>query len=232
MDPVTIASIVAMLAGAGVQAYSADRSAKKQEDALRQSRARQMQEQEAATRVASKQAEQFDPTTRQQAQNEIAQQLTDGYQQQVQGPQITAQGVQVGTSIPQGQGGTDYLVSQGREQAKTASSLRALAALMGRTGSAGELRQREAIGFGDAAGQVGRIQTGAGNLWEIDQAGVAAAGRPNIGAQLASAALSAYGSYGMANAGVGAGAGRAAGTGINPNAASGTGLRTTGAWLG
>lgn len=206
MDPITIAALVSMIASAGMQAYDGQRAASSQKNAALQAQQRQLQAQNQATQAASRKASEFDPTQRKQEQDAIQQEMTAGLEQQIAGPQVTAQGVQVGSTLPQGAGGADYSVTKAKEQAKSAASLHALAGLMGRIGSAGQLRQKEAVGIGDTAGEIGRIQNGAGNIFQADQAGIQAAGRPDMFTQLASTALGAYGSAQMAGAGLGGGA--------------------------
>lgn len=196
-------AVIAMIASAALQ-YSAQQSAaKRQQQAAQSMRQRQLQAQNQATEEAARKAQEFDPGNRQRQQAEIEQALTGELQQQVNQPQVTAQGVEVGTTI---QGGTqDYVTAKAREAAKTTASLRELAALMGRVGSASRLRQNEAIGIGDTAGAIGRIQGGANNMAQIDGIGVDAAGQVSPGAMLASQALSAYGSSRMGSAGMGGG---------------------------
>lgn len=198
MDPLTIAGLVAMIASAGVQAYSQQAAAKKQQQAAMQAHQRQQAAQNEATKVAAAKAEEFAPDKRNEQQAQIEQALNEGYAQQIDKPMVTAQGVEVGTTIDGGH--TDYTAAKARESAKTKASLHALAGLMSRIGSAGELRRNEAVGIGNAATDIGRIQTGAGNMAGIDQLGIQAAGRPSIGLQLASGALNAAGMAGMAGA--------------------------------
>jgi hypothetical protein len=203
MDPLTIGALVAMIGGAAVQQKAQSDALKRQQREAVAANQRQLAAQNQATAKASQRAEEFDPTRRQQAQQALEQQLTGELQQQVQGPQITAQGVQVGTTIP---GGTqDYVVAKAKEQAKATASLRELAALMGRIGSAGELRRNEAVALGDTAGDIGRIQRGADNVFGVDQVAINAAGQPSVGAMLAGEALKGAGGLMLAG-----GAGKAA----------------------
>jgi hypothetical protein len=228
-------AIAAMIASAAISAYSNNQAAKKQQNATRIAQMRQRQQQERATDVAVKRSQEFDAKDRNDKQAEIEQELTQNLQAQVAQPGITAQGIQVGSTIPDSEAGGDYLKAKAREQVKSTESLRALAALMGKTGSAAELRRREAIGIGDTAGEIGRIGRHAENLWGADQAGIAAAGRPNVGLGIASAALGAYGMGQMAG---GFGSGPAptdfsfsapAGEGLSLTNPSGMGLRSVGA---
>jgi hypothetical protein len=188
MDPI---SIGAMILSAALSYGAQANAAKKQQQQAAAMRQRQMNAQNEATREASTKAAEFDPGNRKRQQDEIQQDLTGELDRQVSQPQITAQGVEVGTTLDGG--GKDYLTAKARETAKSTASLRELAALMGRIGSAGQLRQKEAIGIGDTAGAIGRIQNGAGNMGQIDQIGINAV-QPSPGMMLASEALSAYGS--------------------------------------
>lgn len=211
MDPL---SIGIMLLSAAMSAKAQNDAAQKQQRLAMESHQRALQAQNQATDVAMKRVQEFDPTVRKAQQDEIQTQLTDKYQQAATPTPITAQGVQVGQTIP---GGTaDYLANKGRETAKAAESNRNLAALLGRIGSAGQLRRNEAVGIGDTAGQIGRIGTGADNMSQIDQIGINAV-QPSLGMTLAGQALGAYGM------------GRAATSGLAPKAP--TGVITEGRWL-
>lgn len=211
MDPL---SIGIMLLSAAMSAKAQNDAAQKQQRLAMESHQRALQAQNQATDVAMKRVQEFDPTVRKAQQDEIQTQLTDKYQQAATPAPITAQGVQVGQTIP---GGTaDYLANKGRETAKAAESNRNLAALLGRIGSAGQLRRNESVGIGDTAGQIGRIGTGADNMSQIDQIGINAV-QPSLGMTLAGQALGAYGM------------GRAATSGLAPKAP--TGVITEGRWL-
>lgn len=201
MEPITLA-ISAMIASAGLNAYNADRAAKRQQAAAAEMRQRQMQARNRATDVATKKAAEFNAPEREKAQQQLTEEMTGELQAEAAKPAITAQGLQIGASPAAG--GGDYAVAKAREQVRTTESLRALASLMARTGAPGEQRRREAIGFGDASGDIQRIQSGAGNMAEIDSIGAQAAGQPNLGLTLAAQALNAYGMHGMSTAGVGA----------------------------
>lgn len=194
MDPI---SIGAMLLSAFVQAKTQSDAAARQKRMAVESQQRALASQNQATDAAMKRAQEFDPTVRKQNQDEVTQDITQQLEQSVPSKPITAQGVEVGATIP---GGTaDYLTSKARETAKAAESSRQLAALFGRIGGAQQLRRNEAVGFGDTAGEIGRIQTGANNMGNIDQIGIEAAGQPSLGGMLVSSAL---GAYGMGRAGL------------------------------
>jgi len=185
-------AIAAMIAGTAISQKTQAEAAERQRRAAVQSQQRALASQNQATDVALKQTQEFDPGTRKEKQDQIQQDLISQYEKAASNP-ITAQGVQVGATIPDSAGSADYLTAKARETAKAAASNRGLAALFGRIGSAGQLRQDEAVGIGDAAGEIGRIKTGANNVAGIDQIGIDAAGQPSLGGMLIGSALSAYG---------------------------------------
>lgn len=190
MDPI---SIGIMLLGSALQAKSASDAAAAQKRAAVQAQQRQLAYQNQATDAAAQRAREFQPEERKQREDQATQQLTDRYQQAATGTPITAQGVQVGSTVPQGSGTTDYLAAKARETAKAAEANRHLAALFGRIGGASQMRRDEAVGIGDTVGQIGRIQNGAGNVAAIDQIGTQAAGQPSVGSMLLGGALSTLG---------------------------------------
>lgn len=196
MDPLSIGM---MLGGAFLSAKAQQDAAARQQRLARESQQRALQAQNQATDVAMRQVQQFDPTVRKTAQDEIAQDLTQRFEGAATAPPITAQGVQVGQTINGGT--TDYLAAKAREMAKAAESNRNLAALLGRIGSAGQLRRNEGVAFGDAAGEIGRIGQGADNMSQIDQIGINAV-TPSLGMTIAGQALGAYGSGKLATGGL------------------------------
>lgn len=197
MDPLSIGM---MLAGAFVSAKAQQDAAAKQQRMARESQQRSLQAQNQATDVAMRQVQEFDPTVRKANQDEITQDLTQRYQTAATAAPITAQGVQVGQTIPGGT--TDYLAAKGRETAKAAESNRNLAQLLGRIGSAGQLRRNESVAFGDTAGEIGRIASGDNNMSQIDQIGINSV-TPSLGMTIAGQALSGYGMGKLATAGMG-----------------------------
>lgn len=199
LDPV---SIGIMLAGAAITAQGQRSALKKQQNIMGRIQREQLAARNEATDTAMRRAQEFDPTQRQERQNEITQNLETQFNEASQGTPITAQGVQVGATIPGTSATGDYLAATAREKAKSTASLRDLASLMGRIGSAGQLRRNEAVGIGDTAEQIGRIQGNAQNMVGIGEM-EANAVTPSLGSQLLGGALSAYGSGSLATAGLG-----------------------------
>jgi hypothetical protein len=201
VDPLTLA-IITTLAGSGLQMYSQNQAAKRQQQAALESQQRQLAARNQTTDMAAKAANEFDPATREQNAQDATQQLTQQYERAAQQPGVTAQGLQIGATVPDGSAGADYTTARAREAVKTTQSLRALAGLMGRIGGASKLRQDEAVKLGDTAGNIERVQRGAENVSGIDQIGIQAAGQQNPWTQIAGAGLQAYGLSGLATAGL------------------------------
>lgn len=195
MDPL---SIGIMLLGAAMTAKTNSDAIAKQKRMAVESQQRALNAQNQATGVAMKRVQEFEPEKRQQNQDQITQDLTQKFDQAAAAP-ITAQGVEIGKTIPGGT--TDYLTTKAKEMAKATESNRNLAALFGRIGSAGQLRRNESVGIGDTAGQIGRIGTGADNLSQIDQIGINSV-QPSVGGQLLGAGLSAYGQGSLMSSGM------------------------------
>lgn len=194
--------IASQVAGAAIQKRAQDRAFAQQQAAIAAARARQLQAQDQASQVAAKAAAQYAPEQRQAEQQQIQQQLTGELTQQIKPQPITAQGVQVGSTIPDAAGSTDYLAAKARETAKAVESQRALAALMGRIGSASELRRGEGVGLGDASQTIGRIASGANNMWEASQPSIEQAGSVGLAPMIAGEALRRYGASSMAMNGI------------------------------
>lgn len=215
MDPISIGLLIASAAASAYTANQAQKNqSRAQEDAIRQSQARaERARQEAlaaqtqASDVAARRVAQFEPDVRQGQQQQIADQLTQQFDQAAQPKPITAQGIEVGKTI---EGGSDaYQASKARQALQTAQANHELAALFGRIGAPDQLRRNEAVGIGDSASEIGRIGTSAGigqtineannnNLQQIDQAKITSAGQPSIGGTLVAGVLGGLGSSGMA----------------------------------
>jgi hypothetical protein len=201
MDPITIGSLIAVLAGGYMQHQAVAQQAERQAQLARLSQMGQLQAQDRATKVVAQTSEDFDATKRKAVGDALAGQLQQTFEQAAQPTALTAQGVQVGTTLPAGQGGSAYTADQAREAAKTAESMRQFAAIMGRTTAPGLQREREAVKVGDAAGAVGRIQTGANNIAGIDRIGIQSV-LPNAALSIGGQALQAYGVGKLATSGM------------------------------
>lgn len=188
-DPITIA---ALIGSAIVQQQTQASALAKQRRLAVESQQRAIQGQNQATDLAMKRVQEFTPEKRQENQAAVTAELTDKFQEAAGRAPITAQGVTIGSTIPDSAGSSDYLKTKAGELAKATEANRALAALFGRIGGAGQLRRDEAVGIGDTAGDIGRVGTGVQNVANIDQIGINSV-QPSLGGTLVGAALGAYG---------------------------------------
>lgn len=206
-------SIGAMLASAYLQNDAASSAADRQQQEAVRAQQRQAEQRSRANKVVMDRAQEFDAENRASKQADMARTIEGQLTKSADAPAITAQGVTIGAGLsPQS---ADYKAVQGKEQTRVANSLHQLASLMGRTGSAGQLRQGEAIGIGDTAGALGRIQTGANNIGQIDKTAIELAGQPSVGQMIAGQALGGYGMGSLAKSGLGS-AVKYAGSSRNP----------------
>ena len=227
MDPITIASLVAMLAGAGLQYKAASDAQARQRDEIARSLAAQKELQTQAEKKALDTAQAYDPGQRLATQEQIA---TDIEQSLIK-PVSESQAIRSQQTTTQGDTSSDYTVAKAASDLQTMKQAEQLARLLGKTTSASRLRMGEGIKLMDAGqaidqlGSFSRGQAGADNV-AIQQAGLMSPGQVFAG-QL----LQAAGSAGLIG-----GAGKSAATGstysltptalgADPSAAIGTGLK-------
>jgi hypothetical protein len=195
------------LLAAGVSYAGQNQAANRQLAEMAAANQRQLQARNQATDAVMKRVQEFDPTERGNEQAQIEEVLAGQYREVAQAPIPGAQGIQAPSA--------DYQVADAKEKSRVAESLRQLASLMGRTQSAGQLRLNEGLRIGDTAGDVGRIQSGASAMSDIDKMAIQAAGQPSAGYAIASGLLNGAGA--MYGAGGGAKITSPNGSYTNPN---------------
>lgn len=200
-----IASLIAMVAGAYMQNQAQQKAASRQQDTIRESLQRQQALQREAEGTAMSKAMEFAPENRQDKQSQIEQQLTQEMLEPVQQAAIAQEAPSV-----QGDVSEDYSTAKAKSQAEQMKSAESLARIFGRIGSAGQLRQNEAIGLGDTANEIGMLGGFSRGQAMADQAAIQSAGVPNGGAMLGGTILQGAGTAGMMGAFDGL---KAAGTG-------------------
>lgn len=193
MDPFTIASLVAMVAGAGLQYKASQDAQANQQRMIQESLARQTEFQKQAEKKALDTAEQFAPGDRQQKQAEIAQQITENLIQ----PVSESQAIRSEQTSTQGDVSDDYTTAKAKSDLNVLKQAQALAALLGKTSSASRLRLNEAINMGDTAQGIGQIASFAGGQRAADQIGINQAGNPNAGSMFLGSLLQGAGTAGL-----------------------------------
>ncbi|SSW64313.1 hypothetical protein AVE30378_01015 [Achromobacter veterisilvae] len=212
MDPFTIASLVAMVAGAALQQKAASDARRNQQRLIQENLMRQQGLQQQAEQAALARAQDFAPEVRQEKQQELEQQATE---QMIQPVEQSAQAMQDQSAV-QGNVSQDYAAGRARSQAEQLRNANALASVLGKITGAGRLRTNEALGMAETGQLIDRLKSfsqGSGNAAQI---GISRAGQPSGGTMLAGGLLQAGGSAGLMS-----GLGGAAGA---SNAWSGGGL--------
>ncbi|GIZ54053.1 hypothetical protein [Noviherbaspirillum aridicola] len=195
MDPITIASLVAMIAGAGMQYKATSDAAKRaQEEALRASQ-RHDEYQRQAEQKAMNQAQEFNTDNRAAEQARIEQQLTQEYI----APAKSATEINSSATTTQGAVSDDYMAARARSQAEIMKNAETLARLFGKTGAAHKLRTNEAIRMADTAAGIDRLGNFSRRMGEVDEFAVKAAGTPNAGLMIGGQLAMGLGTLGLAN---------------------------------
>lgn len=225
MDPITIGSLVAALAGTALQQQASQDAARRQQRIINDNLARQREFQVQAEQAALQRAQDFAPDERENRQQQIEQQVTEQLMQPVQ---QAMPGMQEQSSV-QGNVSSDYSAGRARAQADTLRDADALARIMGKITGANRLRTNEALAMGETGQLIDRLKSFSQGGYNAAQADAQMAGTPSGGPMLAGGLLQGLGTLGFSGAigknGAGAGSGNAwAGSGVSP-ASNGVGLR-------
>lgn len=217
MDPFTIASLVAMVAGAALQQKAASDARRNQQRQIQENLMRQQGFQREAEQAALDRAKEFAPEVREEKQKQLEQAATD---QMIQPVEQAAPAMQDQSAV-QGNVSADYTAGRAKSQAEQLRSANALASILGKITGAGRLRQNEALGMAETGQLIDRLKSfsqGSGNAAQI---GISRAGQPDGGTMLAGGLLQAGGSAGLMSGLAGAGSAGAGGS----SAWSGSGIR-------
>ncbi len=196
MDPITIAALAAMVAGAGMQYKASTDAQRRQREEISRSLAAQRELQMQAEKKALEAAAPYDPTKRAAEQQQIA---TD-IEQSLITPVSESQAIRAEQATTQGNTSDDYQTAKAASDLQTMKQAEQLARLLGKTTSASRLRLGEGIRLMDAGqavdqlGSFSRGRAGADNI-AIQQAGLLDPGLV-FGGQLLQAAGSAGMMYG------------------------------------
>lgn len=235
MDPITIAALMAMVAGAGMQ-YKAttDASKKAREQALANAQ-RQDEYSRQAEKKALDNAQEYSTDKRMEEQAGIEEGLTKEFVAPVE----SAQQIASQATTTQGDVSNDYKAAKAQSDLNLMKNARQLAGLMSKVTSANRLRNNEAIKMTDTAAGIDRLANFANREGQIGQYAVQQAGIPDAGMMLGGSVLQGLGSVGMAG-GFGGAAQKVTGPGVtaasstSANAAApiatgtGTGFKTVG----
>lgn len=216
MDPLTIAALVAMVAGAGVQYKASTDAQKRQQDEIRSGLASQRDLQIKAEQRALGAADKFATPDRQKEQSQIEEQLT----QEMMAPVSESQAIRSEQQTTQGNVSGDYTTAKAASDLNAVKTAQNLARMLGKTSSANRLRMNEGIRLMDAGQDIDRLGSFSRGQAGADQVAIQGAGQVDPGMVLAGSLLQSAGSAGLM---AGGSAGTAA-TGGGVKAAPGAGM--------
>ena len=195
MDPITIAALIATIAGSAMQ-YKATQDARdRQDSAIRESLARQKDLQMQAEKKATDTAMQFAPADRKAEQSQIADQIT----QELVQPVSESQAIRSQQSTTQGNVSNDYTTAKAASELNAVKSAQQLAALLGKTTASNRLRMNEGVRLMDTGQSIDQLNSFSRGNQAADQIAIDVAGRPNAGLAFGGSVLQGLGSAGLAS---------------------------------
>ncbi len=228
MDPFTIAALVAMVAGAGVQYKASTDAQKRQQNEIRTGLASQKELQLKAEKRALDTAATFDTPKRAEEQAVIADELT----QEMMAPVSESQNIRANQQTTQGDVSNDYTTAKAASDVNAIKTAQSLAKLLGKSSSANRLRMNEGIRVLDAGQDIDRLGGFSRGQAGADGVAIQQAGQVDPGMVLAGSLLQSAGSAGMMYGGGGA-AGSGATSGVKASTGTGTQLfQPTGGGMG
>jgi hypothetical protein len=192
-----IAALAALIGGSYMQYQANTDAARRQEEAIRQSLARQAELQKEAEKKAMDTANKFSGEDRVKEQSDIENAIST----ELMAPVSESQQIRSEQTTTQGNVSNDYSTAKA---ASTVASLKAaekLARLLGKTTSANRLRMNEGIGIMDAGQTIDQLSSFSRGQHAADSIGIQVAGRPDAQKIFMGSLLQAAGSAGLAYSG-------------------------------
>lgn len=232
MDPITIAALVAAVAGAGIQYKASQDAQKRQREEIARSLEAQRELQMQAEKKAMDAATGYETPKRAAEQQQLAQDIEQSLIQ----PVSESQAIRAEQQTTQGDVSDDYQTAKAAADLETMKSAEQLARLLGKTTSASRLRMNEGIRLMDTGQAVDQLnsfsrgRSGADNI-AIQQAGLVDPGQVFLGSLLQTAGTAGLMAGGSAAASGSTGTGLKATTGEGMNLfapSGGAGLKLSG----
>lgn len=208
MDPITIASLIASIAGSYMQYQAAQDAQERQNAAIREGLQRQRDLQIQAEQKAMDTAREFDTEGRKTEQTQIADQIT----QELVAPVSESQAIRAQQQTTQGNVSDDYTTAKAASDVQSLRAAEQLARLLGKSTSANRLRMNEGIRLMDAGQAIDQLGSFSRGNQAADQIAIEVAGRPDAGMQFGGSILQGLGTAGLIGAGSGGGTVTQAGT--------------------
>lgn len=193
MDPLDIASLFSMLAGTATQYKASTDAQNRQRAAIEQSLQRQADFSKRATQKAVETAQQFDPSQRMAAQDQIQAQIQSNLEKPVLESQIArADGQQVVGNVSK-----DYTTAKATSDLNQLKATSDLARLLSKSTSAARLRQNEAVALMNAGQNIDQLNNFSAGQTAADKIGIQQAGLMDPNLILAGQLLTAGGQAGL-----------------------------------
>lgn len=199
MDPITIAALAAMVAGAGVQYKASSDAQARQKREIAASLQAQRELQMQAEKKSMDAAQGYAPEKRIAEQTELA----DGIEQSLIAPVSESQAIRSQQSTTQGDVSGDYSTAKAASDLETVKQAQTLARLLGKTTSASRLRMNEGIRLMDTGQAVDQLAGFSRGRQVADNIAIQQAGQLDPGKVFAGQLLSAAGSAGLMYGGSG-----------------------------
>lgn len=190
----TIASLVAMVVGAGMQYKASTDAQKRQQDEIRRGLASQKDLQLKAEKRALDTADNYETPKRANEQAQIADQIT----QELMAPVSESQNIRAQQQTTQGNVSDDYTTAKAASDVNAMKTAQSLAALLGKSSSANRLRMNEGIRMLDAGQDIDRLGSFSRGQAGADGVAIQQAGQANPGMVLAGSLMQTAGSAGLA----------------------------------
>lgn len=197
MDPITIASLVAMVAGAYAQHQAAVDASDRQNAAIREGLKRQSELQQQAEKKALDTAQTYNTADRSTEQTQLSDQIT----QELLTPVSESQAIRAQQQTTQGNVSDDYNTAKAASDVASIKSTEKLARLLGKSTSANRLRMNEGIRLMDAGQAIDQLGSFSRGNQAADQIAIQVAGRPDADMQFAGSVLQGLGTAGLMGGG-------------------------------
>lgn len=223
MEPMSIAALIAMVVGAGIQYKANTDAARRVREETQRGLMAQADLQKEAEKRATDTAQSMAAPERVQEQAALADQLTE----QFMAPVSESQNIRAQQQTTQGNVSNEYTQAKAASDLNTVKSAQAMARLLGRTTSANRLRMNEGVRILDAGTDLDRLGSFSRGRQAADQIAIQEAGQVDPGMTLAASLLQAAGSAGLMSGPSAASTGTA-GSGLSTASGSTAGTSASG----
>lgn len=194
MDPITIASLISMVAGSYMQHQAQQDAIGRQQRVIQQGLQQQRELQQQAEKKAMDTAQTFKTEDRNVEQQKIADTTTQNLAQPVE----QAQNLRAEQQSVQGNTSDAYKNAKAKSDVQTLQNAQQLARMLGKVSSAGRLRANEAVNILNAGQGIDQLNSFSRGDQAANQIALQGAGQVDPNAMMVGGILQGVGSAGMA----------------------------------